>query len=222
MIIAIDGPAGAGKSTLARRIAQELDLQLVETGALYRAVGLCARKQGVGLHPNDMAELVTIAENLSLHFVYKNGTNQVWMDGDNVTDRLRTQQAGQDASKLSVYPEVRAALLDQQRNLAHARSSVLEGRDIGTVVCPHADVKFFVSASPEVRAKRRLRELKSRGNTADYQTILREIIDRDLRDSTRTVAPLVPASDAIVIDTGDREVEEIVSHMLARIGERGA
>lgn len=217
MIIAIDGPAGAGKSTLAKRIAQTLNLQLVETGALYRAVGLLAKEQGVGLAVDDAPSLAEIAENLQIHFQYQDGVNHVFVNDRDVTTRLRTQEAGQHASQLSAYPQVRAALLGQQRTLADQHPSVLEGRDIGTVVCPHATYKFFVTASPEVRAKRRVIELESRGESGDYDTILRQIVERDLRDSTRDIAPLIPAEDAIHIDTGTRGVEEILSTMLAHI-----
>lgn len=215
MIIAIDGPAGAGKSTLAKGLAKALDFQLVETGALYRAVGVLAREQGVDL--NDEPALTSIAESLDMRFVYVQDVNQVWLGDREVTALLRSEQAGQDASKISVYRNVRTALLDTQRTLASARSSVLEGRDIGTVVCPHADVKFFVSASPEVRAERRAKELKARGETAVYQDILRDIQDRDHRDATRTVAPLVPADDAIRIDTSTRGIDAILAQMLGHI-----
>lgn len=220
MIIAIDGPAGAGKSTLAKRLAQKLKLQLVETGALYRAVGVLAKEEGVGLEPKNIPALTRIAEELHIRFAYQDGVNHVWIHDRDVTAILRSQQAGQDASKLSVYPAVRTALLDKQRDLANAEPSVLEGRDIGTVVCPHAAVKFFVSAAPEVRAERRVKELEERGESASYQDILRDILARDERDATRDVAPLIPAKDAEHIDTGTRGVEAILAQMLGVISER--
>lgn len=218
MIIAIDGPAGAGKSTLAKRIAKTLDVQLIETGALYRAVGWLARCNDIPI--DNVAQLTEIAADLELRFVYQNDTNHVWYNDRDITHALRTQQAGQDASKLSVYPAVREALLEQQRRLAHAQDSVLEGRDIGTVVCPHADVKFFVTASPEIRAQRRLIELEKKGESGDYDTILREIIERDTRDTHRKIAPLIAAHDAVPIDASERTIDDILAQMLDVIAAR--
>lgn len=218
MIIAIDGPAGAGKSTLAKHIARELGLQLIETGALYRAVGWLARIHAIELE--NVPQLAAIATNLDLHFAYQNDTNHVWYQNQDITDALRTQQAGQDASKLSVYPQVREALLEQQRKLAHAQDSVLEGRDIGTVVCPDADVKFFITASPEIRAERRLKELESNGISRNYDEILREIVERDARDTSREIAPLIPAKDAVHIDASKRAVNDILRQMLEVIDRR--
>lgn len=218
MIIAIDGPAGAGKSTLAKRIAQTLDLQLIETGALYRSVALLARENDVAL--DDCARLEDLANTLTLRFESTNGGNLVWLAERNITSDLRAQQVEKDASVISSYPGVRNALLEQQRALADARDSVLEGRDIGTVVCPNADVKFFVSASAEVRAERRTKELNNRGISVDYASVLQGIVDRDIRDTTREVAPLIPAADAIAIETSDRGIEAVLEQMLEIIGEK--
>lgn len=217
MIIAIDGPAGAGKSTLAKRIAQELNLQLIETGALYRAVALLAQENDIAL--DDYARLEEVARTLTLRFESTNGGNLVWLDDRDITSNLRAQPVEKHASVISSYPGVRSALLEQQRTLANARDSVLEGRDIGTVVCPHADVKFFVSASAKVRAERRTEELKRRGISADYESVLQAIVERDERDSTREVAPLEPAADAIPIETSDRSIDEVLAQMIQIIGQ---
>lgn len=218
MIVAIDGPAGAGKSTLAKRIAQELDLQLIETGALYRSVALLAHEKGIAI--DDYSGLEDLANSITLRFESTNRGNLVWLADRNITSELRTQHIEKVASVVSSYPGVRTALLEQQRNLAHARDSVLEGRDIGTVVCPDADVKFFVTASAKVRAERRTQELKSQGVSADYSSVLDAIMERDIRDSTREVAPLEPASDSITIETSDRGIEAVLQQMLQIIDER--
>lgn len=220
MIIAIDGPAGAGKSTLAKRISQELNLQLIETGALYRAVALLAQENDIPI--DDYAGIEDVARTLTLRFESTNGGNVVWLEDRNITSDLRAQSVEKHASVLSSYPGVRRALLEQQRTLANARDSVLEGRDIGTVVCPNADVKFFVSASAKVRAERRTKELISQGISADYETVLQGIVERDERDSTREVAPLEPANDAIPIETSDRSIDEVLQQMLEIIRQNRA
>lgn len=207
MIVALDGPAGAGKSTLAKRVSSELGFQLVETGALYRAVGLLAREQGVSL--DNAAGLEALATDLPLRFVFEGGCNHVWLGDRDVTELLRTEQAGADASVVSSVPEVRAALLSLQRELAAASDSVLEGRDIGTVVCPSAEVKFYITASPEMRATRRVAELLSKSVVADYEQVLSDIIERDERDMNREIAPLRPADDAIYLDTTERPIEDV-------------
>lgn len=215
MIVALDGPAGAGKSTLAKMVSQELGFQLVETGALYRAVGLIAREQGVPFEAPDA--LGRIAAELPLRFAFEGGRNRAYLGDRDVTDALRTEQAGADASIVSALPEVRNALLSLQRELAGARDSVLEGRDIGTVVCPQAEVKFYITASPEIRAKRRVDELQAQGIAADPDVVLQDIIARDDRDMNRDVAPLRPAEDAVYIDTTHKPIDAVFEQLRAQI-----
>lgn len=212
MIVALDGPAGAGKSTVARLLAQRLGFQLVETGALYRAVGMLAREQGVSF--DDVEGLEAIAAALRLRFAFIEDRNRVYLGETDITDALRAEQTASDASVVGAIPAVRAALLDVQRELAASQDSVMEGRDIGTVVCPGAEVKVFVTASPEVRAQRRVAELQARGEAADLPTVLGDILDRDERDSSREVAPLRPADDAVYLDTSGRSIEEVVRSLV--------
>lgn len=215
MIVALDGPAGAGKSTLAKMVSEALGFQLVETGALYRAVGFLAREQGVSL--DDAERLAELATDLPLRFAFSDGKNRVFLGERDVTAALRSEAAGADASVVSVLPAVRTALLSLQRELAEARDSVLEGRDIGTVVCPNAEVKFYITASPEVRADRRVAELAAASIPAEYAQVLADIIERDERDMNREVAPLRPAADAIYLDTTDRPIDVVFEHVRARI-----
>lgn len=215
MIVALDGPAGAGKSTVAKMVSERLGFQLVETGALYRAVGLLARERGVAL--DDAEALATIADTLALRFEHRDGRNAVFVGDRELTEALRTEQAGADASIVSAVPEVRAALLELQRSLADACDSVLEGRDIGTVVCPQAELKFYITASPEVRAERRVQELRGKGVEADFSEVLADIIARDDRDMNRPIAPLRPAEDATYIDSSARPIEEVFAEVEAKI-----
>lgn len=223
MIVAIDGPAGAGKSTVARAVAERLGFQLLETGALYRAVGLLASEAGVAL--DDEAALARIAATLDLEFRFTGGRNHVFIGGVDRSDDLRTQASGEAASRVSALPAVRAALLDFQRELAAARDSVMEGRDIGTVVVPDAELKFFVTASVAERARRRFDELKAKGEQPKLVEIEDEIRERDERDSTREVAPLRAADDATVLDTTGVNVDDVIVNVVDRINalrERGA
>lgn len=216
MIIAIDGPAGAGKSTIAAEVARRLGFRLIDTGAIYRTVAWLAREQGVPL--DDGPALAALAGSVDLEFRLEDGGTALYRDGVRVGDEIRTPENGQAASKVSALPEVRAALLEIQREMGRAHSSVLEGRDIGTVVFPDADVKIFLSASPSERARRRVEQLREKGVAADYDAILREIEERDHRDSTRAIAPLVPAPDAIEIDATAIDIEGVVRAVLAAAG----
>jgi len=204
MIIAVDGPAAAGKGTLARRLALALDLAYLDTGALYRAVGLSVLRAGGD--PADEAAVVDIAENL---------------DRGILDDpELRGDAAASAASKVAAIPAVRQVLLAFQRDLAAnppagKQGAILDGRDIGTVVCPEADVKIFVTASPEARAERRLKELQGRGIEAIYANVLQDMKERDARDQARAVAPLVPAEDAHILDTTDLDADEAFEQALA-------
>lgn len=218
MIIAIDGPAGAGKSTIALRVAQELGFQLVDTGAIYRTVAFHARQQGVALE--DGAALAELARSLSFAFELRGDQNVVVCNGAEMGQEIRTAENSMAASVVSAVPEVRAALLDLQRDIGHAQDSVLEGRDIGTVVFPDADVKIFLTASAEVRADRRTRQLIEAGAPADYDAILREIRERDERDSTRAVAPLKQAADAVAIDSTAAPPDEVARLILEVVQSR--
>lgn len=219
MIVAIDGPAGAGKSTIARAVARELGFQLVDTGAIYRCVAYEATQRGVAL--DDGVALAALARSLSFRFELRgDDINLVFCNGAQVGPEIRTQANSQAASLVSAVPEVRAALLDVQREIGRASDSVLEGRDIGTVVFPDADVKIFLTATPEVRAQRRTDQLEESGQGADYDVILREIRERDARDSGREVAPLIQAHDAVLIDSTAHSRDEVVHQILRAVTQR--
>ena len=203
MIIAVDGPAAAGKGTIARALAQHFGYHFLDTGTLYRRVGLALLETSGD--PRNVTAAVTIAQNLNSH---------PYSDLE-----LRTEAVGAAASIVAVIPEVREALLAYQRNFAdQLPGAVLDGRDIGTVVCPGADVKLFITASPEVRARRRLAELQAYGADVTFETVLHEIRQRDERDRTRVAAPLVPATDAVVIDTSEMTADEAIAEAIRLVG----
>ena len=208
-VVAIDGPAGAGKSTVARQVAEELGFVRVDTGALYRAVGLLALERGISLEAG--SALGALAKQLKLAFVEGPGGPRLNVDGRDREDDLRTPDVAQAASKVSALPEVREALLQVQRKMGADGGVVLEGRDIGTVVFPDAELKVFLTASAEARARRRLRDLEDRGMEANYDKLLREMEERDTRDSSRTHAPLKPAEDAVVVDSTNLTQGEVVA-----------
>jgi CMP/dCMP kinase len=219
IVVAIDGPAGAGKSTVTKRLAARLGYQLLDTGAIYRAVALKARQ--MQLPWNDPLPLAAIAAALDVRFQMDGDRNRMWMDGAEVTDAIRTPEISDGASQVSAHPPVRAALLELQRRLGAQGGVVAEGRDIGTVVFPAAEAKFFLTASPEERARRRVAELRAKGMEVDYAATLEEIRIRDERDSNRAVAPLIQAPDAILVDSTHLSVDEIVEGMVARIVQLG-
>jgi cytidylate kinase len=219
IVVAIDGPAGAGKSTVTKRLAARLGYQLLDTGAIYRAVALLGRRRGVDWA--DEAGLAAIAAGLQISFRIEGEANRICNDGEEVTDAIRTPEMSDGASRVSSLPGVRAALLDLQRRLGAHGGVVAEGRDIGTVVFPAAEAKFFLTATPEERARRRCEELRAKGIAADYDATLAEIRIRDDRDSNRAVAPLVQAADAILVDSTHRSVDEIVEGMVARVVQLG-
>ncbi|MBX7194732.1 MAG: (d)CMP kinase [Sandaracinaceae bacterium] len=209
MIVAIDGPAGAGKSTLSRRVADKLGYTLVDTGALYRAVALWARRRGIAW--DDGAALGAMTATLGFAFV--DGALEV--DGERPGDALRTSETSTGASRVSAHPEVRAALLGVQRDLGRDGGVVLEGRDIGTVVYPDAEVKVFLVATDEERARRRLAELLARGEASTFEGVLEEIRARDKRDEERAVAPLRMAKGAVRLDTTGRSLDSLVEELAA-------
>jgi cytidylate kinase len=230
-IVAIDGPAGAGKSTASRLVAARLGFALVDTGAIYRSVALAAQRAGIRL--DDDRRLGHLLRSLDIRFEAPppwkaNAGQQVFVDGEDVSREIRTPEVSLGASTVSARPVVRAALLDLQRRLATApghRGAVLEGRDIGTVVFPDADVKFFLTASPECRARRRFDELSSRGEAVTFAQVLADQDQRDRRDSERDVAPLRPAPDALVVDSSTAPIEQVVERLAqeveARLSARG-
>ncbi len=204
--VAIDGPAGAGKSTIAKKAAEELGYIYVDTGALYRSVGLaCLRK---GTDPADKDGVVAVTKEISVQLKYVDGQQRVLLSGEDVSDDIRKEEVSMAASLVSKIPEVRAFLLDLQRKLAVTNNIIMDGRDIGTVVLPDADVKIFLTASAESRAKRRTIQLREKGEEADEQAILRDIIQRDYQDTHRETAPLKAADDAELIDTTEMTLTE--------------
>lgn len=218
--IAIDGPAGAGKSTLARKLAEKLGYLYVDTGSIYRTVALKALWEKAD--PGDPAQVAPLLEGLELHMGYENGEQKMYLEGEDVSAAIRRHKVSGAASQISAIPEVRAFLLDFQRKLAREGNVVMDGRDIGTVVLPGADVKIFLTAAPEARARRRLRELEQRGEPADFDAILRDIRDRDWQDEHRPIAPLRQAADAVLLDTTDLDLGLSVSRLLALVKEKMA
>jgi cytidylate kinase len=211
-VVAIDGPAGAGKSTVSRRVAERLGYRLVDTGALYRAIALRASEDGISF--SDGPRLGELGAGLELGFEMKGDVPRLHIDGRDRSDDIRTPEISQGASIVSQHPEVRAALLDLQRRLGAEGGVVLEGRDIGTVVFPDAEVKIFLTASDRERARRRQMELKARGANTELETVLSEMRERDHRDSSRPLAPLRVADDAIHVETTGLSLDEVVEQVV--------
>ncbi len=220
IVVAIDGPAGAGKSTVTKRLARELGYALLDTGALYRAVALVGERQGVSW--DDEAGLARVARDLDVGFHFEGDVNRVTIGGDDVTTAIRSPHISEGASVVSALPGVRSALLELQRRLGTDGGVVAEGRDIGTVVFPAAEAKFFLTASPEVRARRRCDEMQAAGREVDYDSTLEEIRIRDERDSNRAVAPLAKASDAVLVDSSEMAIDEVVAEMRRRVEDVAA
>lgn len=218
--VAIDGPAGAGKSTMAKLVASRLGYAYVDTGAIYRTIGLFL--QICGISPKDVDGITRLIDDAAIQIEYDAaGAQHMILNGQDVTEDLRTEEMGSYASQISALKVVRDVLLDLQRDLAATRNVVMDGRDIGTVVLPNADVKIFLTASPEVRAQRRLLELREKGNKkATLEQVLADIRQRDQRDTTRAVAPLKQAADAVVLDTSSLSPEESAAAILEIVEKR--
>ena len=216
--IAIDGPSGAGKSTLAKRLAKELGYIYVDTGAMYRSIGLYALRRGVD--PKNADAVQTLLPGIELGIQLQDGTQHVYLNGEDVSTDIRAEAVGMAASAVSAHPAVRAFLLDTQRNLAKGQNILMDGRDIGTVVLPDATVKIFLTASPEARAERRRKELEEKGQPADFATVLADIQQRDYQDTHRAVAPLKQAQDAVLVDSSDIDFEQTFALLKKTILER--
>ncbi len=219
-IVAIDGPAGAGKSTVARKLAQALGFVLVDTGAIYRAVALAARQYSLPFEnaASVSAMALKLVESRALSLAQgPDGRLPVRIGDRDVTDAIRTPEIGMGASIVSAHPGVRAALLEMQRQAGRAGGVVFEGRDIGTVVFPEAEVKFFLTARADVRARRRYDELRAKGESVTLEDTLAEVLQRDKQDSTRPIAPLKQAPDAVLVDDSELTIDETVAHMAERV-----
>lgn len=206
--IAIDGPAGAGKSTIAKKLAKELGFVYVDTGAMYRSMGLYFLRKGVD--GKNQAAIQAGCPEISVSIQYENGEQQVLLNGENVSGLIRTEEVGKMASTISAYGFVRDTLTELQRNLARTQNVIMDGRDIGTCILPNADVKIYLTASVECRATRRYKELLGRGVDANYDEIAADIAKRDEQDMNREVAPLRQAEDAVLVDSSDMNIDEVV------------
>jgi cytidylate kinase len=222
-VVAIDGPAGAGKSTVARRLAQRLGFTLVDTGALYRAVALSASRSGVAWDSEaavtSVARRMVEGRRLAVAAEVASGV-RILLDGEDISEAIRAADMSMGASRVSAIAGVRAALLDLQRIAGQAGGVVLEGRDIGTVVFPDAEVKFFLTASHEVRARRRYDELRAKGQNVDYEATLAEVKQRDQQDTMRPIAPLKQADDALLVESSDKTADDVVDEMVRVVRSR--
>ena len=216
--VAIDGPAGAGKSTLARRLAADLGYIYVDTGAMYRTIGLYALRQGCD--PKDNAAVNALLPQIGLRLDSVEGEQHIYLNGEDVSTAIRTEEAGMAASAVGANPEVRAFLLDLQRNMAKTQNVLMDGRDIGTVVLPDATVKIFLTAAPEARAKRRWLEYQQKGIDTPYEEVLEDVKKRDYQDTHRAAAPLKQAEDAVLLDTSELDFAQSLAAMKQIIAEK--
>ena len=213
LLITIDGPAGAGKTTVSRNLAKKLGYRYLDTGALYRAVALKVIENAV----SSDQDLEKLCQNLTINFFQKDGVSRLFCNGEDVTDKIRTEEISMMASKISAKPVVRKALLNLQREIGENKAVVAEGRDMGTVVFPDADIKFFLDASTKIRAMRRFHELSSHRSSQTLEQVENQIRKRDKSDSSRDLAPLKPAHDAIIVDSTKLSPEQVVEQMLGQI-----
>lgn len=216
--IAIDGPAGAGKSTVAKGLAKKLGFIYVDTGALYRAIGVCAIRKGVDT--KDADGVSSLLSDIKIELKFVDGVQRVFLNDEDVSEAIRTPDASMAASNVSAIPSVRAFLLDLQRDIAKKNNCLMDGRDIGTVVLPDAQIKIFMTADVEERAMRRYKELQEKGINDSYEQVLKEMKERDFQDSNRPIAPLKPAEDSTIFDSTGHTLEESIEELSALIGER--
>lgn len=216
--IAIDGPAGAGKSTIAKKVAKELDFIYVDTGAMYRSMALYfIRKQ---VKAAEVDKIITLLPEIHVTIAYENGEQHVYLNGEDVSTLIRNEEVSQMTSSISTIPEVREKLLSLQRNLAKENNVLMDGRDIGTCVLPDAELKIYLTASVGVRAKRRYNEMIEKGMECDLEELVASIKERDYRDMNREIAPLKQAEDAVLLDTSDMNIEEVVNAIIRMVKER--
>lgn len=215
LVIAIDGPAGAGKSTIAKALAQKLDIPFFSTGAMYRALALKCILNGLDATDENVAR--QIAKTTTVNMKYFNGLQSVILDGQDVTDKLYTDKVSDFASKISTHKVIREKMLEIQRSIASSQSLVMDGRDIGSVVLPDADFKFYLDANVEIRAKRRFDELMSKGVNTTFEEVLIDMKERDIRDKTREISPLKICDDAIIIDCSNLSIDEVVDRFMSYI-----
>ncbi len=220
MKIALDGPSGAGKSSLARAIAGALHIVYVDTGALYRSIGLFVRRRDID--PKDAPAVIACLPDIRLEMVFQEGEQHIYLCGEDVGAYIRTPEISMYASAVSAIPAVREFLLETQRSIARKTSVIMDGRDIGTVILPDAEVKIFLTASAEARAKRRTLELAEKGIATTYEAVLSDMQERDQNDSTRKTAPAIPAEDAVLLDNSALNLEQTVQAALAIIAEKTA
>ena len=218
MRIALDGPSGSGKSTVAKSLAKRLGIIYVDTGALYRTIGLYVRDKGY--LRTDIDGIIACLKEIALGMDFIDGKQIITLNGKQIGEEIRTGEIAMYASAVSAVPEVRAFLLETQRKIARENSVVMDGRDIGTVIIPDAEVKIFMTASAEARAKRRFLELQSKGENCTYEGVLADIIERDTNDSTRKTAPAIPAEDAIFLDNSDLGIDETVERVIEIINTK--
>ena len=216
--IAIDGPGGAGKSSLSKAVAKKLDILYVDTGALYRTVGLFVKSKNTD--PKNAAAVTELLPEINIEVKYENGAQVIYLNGVDHKDEIRTPELSMYASHVSAIPSVRAFLLETQKQIARTNSVIMDGRDVGTVILPNADVKIFLTASAECRAKRRYDELCARGQSVRYEDVLAEMNERDTQDSSRKIAPAKPAEDAILLDNSDLTFDETVDAVLDIVNQR--
>lgn len=216
--IALDGPSGAGKSTMSKAIAKELGLIYVDTGAMYRAIGLYALRQNV--MPNDAPAVIPLLDSITIELKYDSEMQRVLLNGEDVSEKIREHSVSAAASDVSAIPEVRRFLFDLQRSIAEKNSVIMDGRDIGTVILPNADLKLFLTATTEERAMRRYKELIERGQRMDYETVLADMLKRDRNDELRDHSPLIPAPDAVLLDTTGNSFSDTLTLLRRVIKDR--